>query len=378
MQPEILHPEILDAIAETIVETVKAQTSTWEQRLETLSREPVVGPPGPPGQDGRDGQNGLDGKDAPAVDIVEVAKQAAALVPAPKDGRDGADVDPDALVATVMGRVSAKIAELVAQEVTKAVAAIERPKDGQDGKDGKDGQSVTLEQLMPAIAGEVTKAVEAIPRPKDGAPGQNGKDGQDGQSVTLEQLAPVIVAEVTKAVEAIPRPKDGAPGHDGVGVAGALLDNAGNLVLTLSNGTLHPLGVVVGAKGDPGQDGRDGKDGADGFGFDDLQVDHDGEQTVSFVFRQGERVKSFPVTFPVPIHQGVWSATKGYVRGQCVSWGGSTWMATRETAGLKPGDGSPEKTGWLLVTKAGRDGKSGRDGDPGRPGRDGKDAGPRW
>jgi ketosteroid isomerase-like protein len=330
-----VQPEELDAIADTIVETVKAHTAPLAEQVAALTaRDAIAGPPGPPGADGRDGV------DAPPVDVHAVAKQAAALMPVPKDGRDGTDADVELIAAKVLASVSAQIAELVAQEVTKAVSAIEKPKDGRDGVDGKDGQSVTLDQIAGAVA-----------------------------------------AEVTKAVEALPAPKDGAPGRDGVGVAGALVDQAGNLVLTLSNGAMQPLGTVVGAKGDPGRDGvdgRHGKDGADGFGFDDITVEHDGERTLSLTFRQGERVKSFPVTFPVQIHRGVFDVTKTYERGDCSTWGGSTWQAVRPTSGLKPGDGPAEKTGWVLVTKAGRDGRSGKDGEPGKPGRDGKDGGPKW
>lgn len=411
-----MQAEELDAIADTIVETVKTHTTPLADRLDALAkREPAIGPAGPAGKDGRDGLDapaidihevvkqaaalvpppkdgqpgrdglpgpagvaGRDGHDAPPVDLVEVAKQAAALIPAPRDGRDGADADIELIVSKVMARVSEQIAAFVALEVTKAVAAIEKPK---DGRDGVNGRSVTLEDLAPLVSVEVTKAVIAMERPKDGTPGRDGvdgKDGKDGQSVTLDQVAPVIISEVTKAVDAIPRPKDGEPGRDGVGVAGALLDNAGQLVVTLSNGTLQPLGVVVGSKGEPGKDGRDGKDGSDGVGFDDLSVEQESDRTMAFVFRQGERVKSFPVTFPVQIHRGVFDVTKTYERGDCSTWSGSTWQAIRQTSGLKPGDGPSEKTGWLLVTKAGRDGRSGKDGEAGKPGRDGKDGGPKW
>lgn len=371
-----MQAEELDAIADTIVETVKTQTAPLLERLDTLAkREPAIGPPGPAGKDGRDGV------DAPVVDVIDVVKQAAALIPTPKDGRDGTDADVELIAAKVLASVSDQITALVAHEVTKAFAAIERPKDGRDGIDGKDGQSVSVNDVSGLVTVEVAKAVSAIERPKDGVNGRDGvdgKDGRDGQSITVEQVSPVILAEVTKAVDAIPRPKDGASGRDGVGVAGALLDNAGQLVVTLSNGTLQPLGVVVGAKGDPGKDGRDGKDGVDGVGFDDLSVDQDGDRTFSVAFRQGERVKSFPVTFPVPIHRGVFDVTKTYERGDCSTWSGSTWQAIRQTSGLKPGDGPPEKTGWLLVTKAGRDGRSGKDGEAGKPGRDGKDGGQKW
>lgn len=52
-------------------------------------------------------------------------------------------------------------------------------------------------------------------------------------------------------------PGESIKGETGVGLAGALIDRSGVLVLTLSDGTTRDLGVVV------GKDGRDGKDGAD-------------------------------------------------------------------------------------------------------------------
>lgn len=56
----------------------------------------------------------------------------------------------------------------------------------------------------------------------------------------------------------------GHPGADGTGVADALLDLDGNLVLTLSSGETKRLGVVIGKDGSPGRDGVDGLAGEDG------------------------------------------------------------------------------------------------------------------
>ena len=65
---------------------------------------------------------------------------------------------------------------------------------GQNGKDGQDG--------------------------KDGA---NGKDGQDG--------------------------KDGADGKDGIGIADLVINENGELVVTLTDGTVKNLGKVTGSDG---------------------------------------------------------------------------------------------------------------------------------
>lgn len=80
-------------------------------------------------------------------------------------------------------------------------------------------------------------------------------------------LAPVIAEEVDKATaplnariaelearkpEAGPPGEKGDPGErgeDGVGIAGALIDRTGALVLTLSDGSTRELGQVVGRDG---------------------------------------------------------------------------------------------------------------------------------
>ena len=95
-----------------------------------------------------------------------------------------------------------------------------------------------------------------------------------------DELATLVNLEVTEAVSQIPAPKDGdpgdkgEPGKDGVGLAGALIDRDGNLVVTLANGEAKNLGQVVGKDGDPG------KDGTDGIGFESLEVSFDGENIV--------------------------------------------------------------------------------------------------
>ncbi|WP_412474734.1 hypothetical protein ACK83U_00880 [Rhizobium sp. WW22] len=125
------------------------------------------------------------------------------------------------------------------------------------------------------IAGSAAdELLRAIPLPKDGA------------SVTVDDVRPLIDEAVAKAVDAIPVPKDGRPGRDGVGLAGAMIDRDGNLVVTMTNGDLKTLGPVVGKDADqaaifsfieekvaaipvP-------KDGRDGVGLSNASIDRDG------------------------------------------------------------------------------------------------------
>jgi collagen type III alpha len=185
----------------------------------------------------------------------------------------------------------------------------------------------------------------------------------------------------------------GEQGRDGVGLAGALIDRSGVLVLTLTDGTTRELGVVVGKDGEtgppgergeqgergetgepgnpgadgrdggPGEKGMDGRDGADGkdgtpgrdgFNLEDFDIEagEDG-RTVTMKFQQGETRHSYELVFPVTIYRDVFKAGETYQPGDAVTWGGSLWIAQQETKAKPDGPDS----GWRLAVKKGRDGK---------------------
>lgn len=208
--------------------------------------------------------------------------------------------------------------------IEQRVAEVEarpQPKDGADGKDADPAE----------IARMVSEAVDALPKP------------EDGKSVTVEDVQPLIdervSVAVSEAVKALPAPKDG---KDGVGVAGALIDRDGGLVLTLTDGTQRDLGAVVGKDGEPG------KDGLDGLGFDDMDmvVADDG---VALVFTRGEQKKAFAL--PIVFDRGVFKADTAYRKGNGVTWGGQFWIAQKDNPEGKP-DASSD---WRLAVKKGRD-----------------------
>ncbi|WP_457813003.1 hypothetical protein U8C33_22705 [Sinorhizobium meliloti] len=160
-------------------------------------------------------------------------------------------------------------------------------------------------------------------------------------AIVKAQLDPMAarIAELEKRLaEAEGRP---AP----VSVAGALIDRTGSLVITMSDGSTKNVGQVVGKDGDPGNDG---------LGFDDLDVAYDGEKTITLKFTQGERVKEFAFTMPVVIDRGVYRDGSEYKAGDGVTWGGSFWIAQKDTS-AKPDAGDD----WRLSVKRGRDGKNG-------------------
>lgn len=135
-----------------------------------------------------------------------------------------------------------------------------------------------------------------------------------------------------------------------VGVASALIDREGNLVLTFSNGEIKSLGIVV---------GRDGETikGADGLGFDDLSEElADDGRTIIRRYMRGDEVKEFRHKFPVVLDRGVYKAEQEYTAGDGVTWAGSFWIAQKDTS-EKPG----VDDGWRLAVKSGRAGHDGRD-----------------
>lgn len=178
------------------------------------------------------------------------------------------------------------------------------------------------------IKAAAVQAVANLPAPRDGVDGKDGKDGKPGE-------------------RGEPGEK-GADGVDGTGLAGAIIDRDGNLIVTLTNGATKALGPVVGRDGSPGAAGRDG------FGFDDLAFDYDGERGFTFRFQKGERVEERRFVLPVVLDRGVYRPDGAYAKGDAVSYGGSLWIAQTDTT-----DRPDSSADWRLSVKAGRNGKDG-------------------
>lgn len=314
----MLDLEVLGAeIAAVVLEQVRAATEPLRQKLDELQRA-VAERPVP-----------VDGKDADPAVIAAMVAEAVAQLPAPADGKDA---DPEA--------VRALIAE--------AVADIPRP---------QDGRSVTIEDVAPMIADEARRAAAELPAPVVPTADEVRAmveeavaalpPPQDGRSVTAEEVAPLVADAVQRAVAALPAPKDGEPGRDGIAapvVAAAIKDHEGELVLTLTDGTILRTGIF---------DGKDGKDGEPGLDVDDIDLTlaQDG-RTVVFGFERGALKQSFEIAFPVVLDRGVYREGQTYEQGDAVTWGGSLWIAQRDTSAKPETDGD-----WRLAVKRGRDGK---------------------
>jgi hypothetical protein len=268
----------------------------------------------------------------------------------------------------------------VAVEVQKALSGLPV------AKDGKDGASVTVADVEPLVASLVQKAFDTRPTPKD------GRDGRDVDMAAVEVI-------VSAAVQALPPPNDGKDGKDGVtldeieprvkalvdaqrvdpvGVQSALIDQAGDLVLTFTDGRVVPAGRAKGADADPalitkavaeaierfpapkdgapGVDGKDGAPGKDGVSFDEITSVMDEARGVTVVTaKSGDRSHVW-AELPVQIYRGVHKAGDQYRMGHSVTYRGDLWIARKDTFET-PGEG---KTHWQLAVKRGRDGRDRR------------------
>jgi integrin beta 3 len=118
-----------------------------------------------------------------------------------------------------------------------------------------------------------------------------------------------------------------------------------------------------------GKHGIDGKDGS--VSLEALEVEQVDDRLVEF--RSNAKVLG-RVRLAAVLDRGVYDQAKEYEKGDAVSFGGSLFIAQRDTkAGEKPEEGG---AGWRLAVKRGRDGRPGKDGkdglkgEPGAAGRD--------
>jgi len=336
----------LESLSQAMAELIDELMAPLHQRIAELETKlqsvPQKGEPGGKGADGRDGRDGIDGKDGASVAVEDVLPAIAAYVdkalltiPPAQKGQDG--------------------------------------RDGKDGADGKDGSSVTADDVIPTLVAqfksELDNALATVPAPKDGKDGRDGRDGVDGEngtSVTADDVLPALSAQmktaVASALAAIPAPSNGQDGRDGVDGRSVSLDDAATLLRAMQSewaldferraqALLHGVIDRMPAAKD-GKDGRDGVNGTDGLGFDDMTVEHDGRRTVTLKFARGEQRKDVALKFGVVLDSGVWKEGSFYEVGDGVTFGGSYWIAQKNTDD-KPGTSDS----WRLAVKKGRDGK---------------------
>jgi hypothetical protein len=214
-----------------------------------------------------------------------------------------------------------EVADLVEQYVERAVAKLPPPKDEKDAE-------------LPDFKQMVSDAVAVLPVPKAGDP------GKDGNSVSLDDVAPMIRDEIGKAVAALPAPKDG------LGLAGAMIDRTGALQITLTNGEVKSLGVVV---------GKDGENGSDGISLDAFEMEYLPEShEIAIKASAGSRVKELRYHAGGIRPAGYWREGTKAQAGEAWVHDGSTWYAKTATAS-KPESRSKD---WIVGARKGRDGET--------------------
>ena len=173
------------------------------------------------GKDGKDGANGVDGKDGVnGVDGKDGTNGKDGL-----NGKDGAD-----------GKDGANGAD---------------GKDGANGQDGVDGKSAYQIWLDNGNTGTETDFLNWL-KGKDGTNGANGKDGTNGQD-GKDGLNGKDGVNGTDGKDGVngqdgkdgANGKDGVDGKDGNGVKSAAINDKGELIITLDDGTVINAGQVV-------------------------------------------------------------------------------------------------------------------------------------
>jgi hypothetical protein len=246
-------------------------------------------------------------------------ERAIAGLPRPKDGKDAAPVDVDAMKAQLAdhcARLASDGETRLQKSIADAVAAIPVP------KDGKDGASVTADDVKPILrtllfdewaktSREVLdeaarEAVASMPKPRDGEP---------GKSVSAEELTPWLEAWLDA--------------------------NFSKWALTAERRVFDLGEKAVAAMPRP-------RDGRDGPGIDDVYLDG---RALKWKMPDGS-VKGF--TIPIPIYKGVFEDDGDYEVHDMVTFGGSVWVAvSADCSKAKPGTNES----WKLAVKKGRDGR---------------------
>lgn len=164
----------------------------------------------------------------------------------------------------------------------------------------------------------------------------------------LSTLVDLHVAEAVAQIEPIKGEKgdpgehghdgeDGVDGKDGIGLAGALIDRDGNLIVTMTNGEAKSLGPVV------------GRDGKDGIGITELVRSYD-PKAHEIVEKWADKEIRYPAGGIY--HGGYWREGTKAAAGQTWNHAGNCWIAKIDTK-AKP---SRESDDWEIFASKGRDG----------------------
>jgi hypothetical protein len=334
------------------------------------------GKDGPPGLNGKDGAHGNDGQKGDKGDRGERGEKGldgAPGIPGERGlagdrgekGADGTSVTLEQVMPLIEAPVSKWMLECerrATDTLSQAIGRIPLPKDGAPGRDGIDGargsdgakgdpgvgidRLVVDQKSVEFVLTDGTSAVVEMPtgpqgeRGKDGAPGIPGERGAKGDTPDAAEVESIVARLlpdllhkavesalqravpdiVTRTAALVPPGRDGLPGAPG-----------------------RP-----GSRGEDGIDGKNGTDGRDAFDLEDLSVSLDG-RVLTLAFSAGERSVQRHVTLAgLPQYVGTFGSGKSHSGGDMVTYGGSVWLATCDTATSPPG------AHWRLVVKGTR------------------------
>jgi hypothetical protein len=99
---------------------------------------------------------------------------------------------------------------------------------------------------------------------------------------------------------------------------------------------------------------KDGADACRSMGFE-AELADDG-RTLVLRLTAGEVKKEARLVMPVVIDRGIFKDGAAYMRGDCATFGGTTWIATKDAPQGKPGDG--ESTDWRVLRARGATAKT--------------------
>ena len=281
------------------------------------------GEPGLMGKDGAPGENGMPGDRGERGEKGDSGEAGSAG----RDGIDGKDGAPGE-----RGEKGLDGARGEKGDPGEAGLPGERGQDGLAGKDGAPGEAGEKgaqgeagppgEKGEPGINGKDGAPGEPGPKGEKGDPGEPGKDGAhgergaDGKSITVEDFRPIFEAEQAK------------------------------WALDFERRAADVLQRAIERMPAP-------KDGIDGLSIEDLTVEHDGDGGVTLRFQRGDVTKEFTLRLPRFKDCGVFRDGIEHKAGDGVTWGGSFFIAQKDTPTGKPG----ESDDWRLAVKRGRDGK---------------------
>lgn len=164
------------------------------------------------------------------------------------------------------------------------------------------------------------------------------------------------VQEAVTALHQLPEQIPGPPGEkgekgaDGIGVAGAMIDREGALQLTLANGEVKNLGIVVGKDGITPEAPKDGKDG---IGFESFEMEYIAESHEVLVKASAAgRVKELRYPAGGIRPAGYWREGAKAKSGEAWVHDGSMYIALKDTSEIP----TTRSDCWIIGARRGKDG----------------------